>query len=185
MTMTPTALPLTFASYQDFITRGHDGDREHQALALLGEVGELANKVKKVRYYGQPLNIPDLIDEAGDVLAYAALSAAVWGYRLSVLAGCDAFASLEASVAAQFRRQAEPLHIHVLRLGRELIAIVDAVLDPDPYTDNVAMALNGILRRLALVSHALGVPFEDMARANMAKVGERFPERAAASVEGQ
>lgn len=68
----------------------HDHKISYLALALCGEAGELADKVKKVirdkneRFY-QP-DIHAIADELGDVMWYAANLAHVLGYKLSDIA---------------------------------------------------------------------------------------------------
>ena len=68
----------------------HDHEISYLALALCGEAGELADKVKKVlrdkdgRFY-QP-DIHSIANELGDVLWYASNLAHVLGYKLSDIA---------------------------------------------------------------------------------------------------
>lgn len=68
----------------------HDHEISYLALALCGEAGELADKVKKVirdkneRFY-QP-DIHAIANELGDVMWYAANLAHVLGYKLSDIA---------------------------------------------------------------------------------------------------
>lgn len=68
----------------------HDRDIPYLALALCGESGELADKVKKVirdkdgRFY-QP-DIHAIADELGDLLWYASVLAHTLGYKLSDIA---------------------------------------------------------------------------------------------------
>lgn len=68
----------------------HDHEISYLALALCGEAGEVADKVKKVlrdkngRFY-QP-DIRSIADELGDVMWYAANLAHVLGYKLSDIA---------------------------------------------------------------------------------------------------
>lgn len=68
----------------------HDHQTSYLALALCGEAGELADKVKKVirdkngQFY-QP-DIHAIANELGDVMWYAANLAHVLGYKLSDIA---------------------------------------------------------------------------------------------------
>lgn len=68
----------------------HDYEGPYLALALCGEAGEVADKVKKVlrdkggRYYQS--DIQAIANELGDVLWYAANLARVLGYKLSDIA---------------------------------------------------------------------------------------------------
>lgn len=68
----------------------HDREISYLALALCGEAGEVADKVKKVirdkggRFY-QP-DIRSIANELGDVMWYAANLAHILGYKLSEIA---------------------------------------------------------------------------------------------------
>ena len=45
----------------------------HAAMGVAGEAGEIIDTVKKFSIYGQQLNVPNLREEAGDVLWFVAL----------------------------------------------------------------------------------------------------------------
>lgn len=68
----------------------HDHEISYLALALCGEAGEMADKVKKVlrdkdgRFFAP--DIQAIANELGDVLWYAANLAHVLGYKLSDIA---------------------------------------------------------------------------------------------------
>lgn len=47
-------------------------DLIHAAFGLAGEVGELIDPVKKAMFYGKPLDVENLREEAGDLLWYIA-----------------------------------------------------------------------------------------------------------------
>jgi len=52
------------------------------ALGLAGEVGEVADIVKKWLFHEHPLDVLHLADELGDVLWYVTLAATAIGYSL-------------------------------------------------------------------------------------------------------
>jgi len=54
----------------------------YTVLAMCGEAGELANKLKKNLRSGTPVNREELMDENGDVGWYQAATAKVLGYSL-------------------------------------------------------------------------------------------------------
>jgi len=60
--------------------------RAGAALALCGEVGELANLIKKQEYHGHPVEWTKVRDELGDVLWYVAELATLYQFNLSDLA---------------------------------------------------------------------------------------------------
>ena len=47
-------------------------DLLHAALGLTSEVGELADPIKKAMFYGKPLDVENIKEEAGDLLWYLA-----------------------------------------------------------------------------------------------------------------
>lgn len=46
--------------------------RLHMALGVAGEAGEMADAIKKAVFYRKPLDIENVIEEAGDILWYLA-----------------------------------------------------------------------------------------------------------------
>jgi NTP pyrophosphatase (non-canonical NTP hydrolase) len=48
---------------------------QNAALGLVGEAGEVADEVKKIRYHGHPMDRDKIIKELGDVLYYVAMAA--------------------------------------------------------------------------------------------------------------
>lgn len=66
--------PMTLAEYQTLARRtaNPDADMGNVVLGLFGEIGELADLVKKAKYHGHSLDLDRIADEAGDVLWYCA-----------------------------------------------------------------------------------------------------------------
>lgn len=70
-------------------------DREYRdalvygALGLAGEAGEAANKIKKVVYHAHPENLPEIIEELGDVLWHIAEIATVLEVDLHTIAAAN------------------------------------------------------------------------------------------------
>ena len=73
----------TEPDYPDFVTRlckpgrdilaeltPHDAHALHMAIGVSGEAGELLDAVKKSAIYRKPLDIKNVIEEAGDILFY-------------------------------------------------------------------------------------------------------------------
>lgn len=83
---------MTFADYQRLAQRTSAApfpERERpivQCLALCGEVGELANLIKKVAWHGTVLDPARVQDELGDVLWYLADLATHYGLDLESVA---------------------------------------------------------------------------------------------------
>lgn len=90
----PNERGLTLNEYQQAAIETaifpHDREIPYLALALCGEAGEVADKIKKVlrdksgRFYAPDIHA--IADELGDVLWYAANLAHVLGYKLSDIA---------------------------------------------------------------------------------------------------
>ena len=82
----------TFLDYQEAALRTAPpkGDRDQDlaslTLAACGELGELANKIKKVWAHGHALERKDLADEIGDVLWYLVAISDRLGFNLEEIA---------------------------------------------------------------------------------------------------
>jgi len=85
---------IDFQQYQSLAMRSarrpEDGnikyDLTHATVGLTGEVGELADTVKRHVFYNQPLNKINAEEEIGDILWYVALAATAIGKDLGDLA---------------------------------------------------------------------------------------------------
>lgn len=53
------------------VTRGYAEDLTHSSMGVVGEFGELVNKIKKMVYHKHD-NLPEIIEELGDCLWYLA-----------------------------------------------------------------------------------------------------------------
>lgn len=76
--LTDTISITQFISYEQFVTnlvkaRGSLGsDAEHMVIGIAGEVGEVADCIKKFTIYNKPLDRNNLIEELGDIEFYLA-----------------------------------------------------------------------------------------------------------------
>lgn len=81
---------MDFAEYQKAAERTAIYPREHKItyplLGLAGEVGEFANKYKKVLRDGTPISFDDATGELGDILWYLAALASDLGLSLDNIA---------------------------------------------------------------------------------------------------
>ena len=63
--------------YQELANRLNDDKGQlrllHSVMGLSGEVGELTDAVKKTIMYNKPLDVINVIEEAGDILWYMSL----------------------------------------------------------------------------------------------------------------
>ena len=79
---------MGFSEYQRLAmrTRAYYESQDEQimcaVLGILGEGGELAEIIKKVRYQGHPCDDERIIDEAGDILWYIALLCHALGFDM-------------------------------------------------------------------------------------------------------
>ena len=66
-------ISLGNTSVTEYTSRSQQSvDLLHAALGLCTEAGELADPIKKAMFYGKPLDIQNLKEEAGDLLWYIA-----------------------------------------------------------------------------------------------------------------
>lgn len=61
-------------------------DAFHAAMGLATEGGEILDAFKKTVFYGKPLDVTNLIEEAGDVLWYVAILAEALGTTVEEIA---------------------------------------------------------------------------------------------------
>lgn len=78
----------TIESYQAFCrstilgARSQIIDLEHAVYGACSEVGELADQLKRHKFYGKPLDLLNLKEECGDVLWYLSLLSDAAGFTL-------------------------------------------------------------------------------------------------------
>lgn len=59
-------------------------DAEHFGLGLIGEVGELADLIKKIRFQGHPVDDEKIEEELSDILWYLATTASTFEWELEI-----------------------------------------------------------------------------------------------------
>lgn len=101
---------MNFSEYQTAALRTAGPVDPQQAagfigLTLAGEVGELANYIKKGLYHGHEISPQVLVDELGDILWYLARAADLLGVGLDQIAGYN-LAKLAARYPEGFSSQA-------------------------------------------------------------------------------
>lgn len=65
----------------------HKADLWHHGPALMIEAGELADALKKYAIYGKPLNLPNIVEELGDIEFYLEVIRQILGFsREDILA---------------------------------------------------------------------------------------------------
>jgi NTP pyrophosphatase (non-canonical NTP hydrolase) len=75
-------LASSYAVYDENAGHGFRENIEYCTLGLVGEAGEVANKVKKIKRDGV-LDYDGILDEIGDVLWYASQLCGELGFTLS------------------------------------------------------------------------------------------------------
>lgn len=157
---------MNFTDYQHaamsfaLLDKSLDVQLENVALGLIGEVGEIADLLKKHRHQGHDLDRAMLVEEVGDVCWYVALGVEALGVQLDGPygdpRGGDAIPSL-------------------YRLITWAGCFVDCVyfqLDPA----SLQRALQRMLTYLATFCQALDIDLHAALDANIAKLAARFPE---------
>jgi NTP pyrophosphatase (non-canonical NTP hydrolase) len=130
---------MTFDEYQqrasEFAVYPKDREREYLALGLISEVGELAGKVKKEIRDDCDLS-NEIIDEAGDVMWYAAQICSALNVRLSRWWGAwqrggedfpVRWMASFASMAANFRNGGRDGELNKWAMGHLLMFLEDFV----------------------------------------------------------
>ena len=76
--------------YDQFVLQLFKGDtapmmKLHAALGVCGEAGELGDAIKKEVIYGKPLDMPNLVEELGDLRFYIQAVQNIYGIPESLL----------------------------------------------------------------------------------------------------
>lgn len=85
---------MNFVDYQDFAARTSSFHEDNKGedrlkmslLGLFGEVGELANKAKKVMWHGHDYDPGEFVEELGDCLWYLSEIATTLDFDLETIA---------------------------------------------------------------------------------------------------
>lgn len=184
-TTTSDVLADTLATYQRVsrataIYPGHDEQPSpagitYNSLALIGEAGEIAGKVSKIRR--DRLNIddirPGLLAECGDVLWHLAQLATDWGFSLGDVAG-----EVDAGPATFSLRQLADLeHAAICLAGDswEVAVEADGLDDMETVRARASVLCDfpAVVQSLMLVIHALDGNLVAVAQANIDKLNSR------------
>lgn len=182
-TQDPMTAPTVLATYPQQALRTEKplptalARLRHAALGLITETGEIATVIKRIAIYGKALDdvnqdgktlCAHLAEEIGDVLWYLAIAAdAIGDQRL--------FANvLPTMPPVDMALNEDMLADGALVLGGVVGRFCDAV-------ENNALAdLDTLLRELGTVlvdlAAVIGIPLEQIAAANIAKLRARFPD---------
>jgi len=138
----------------------------HAALGLITEIGEIATEIKRIAIYGKSLDAErraHIAEEIGDTLWYMAIAADAieWAEfaTLPQLGHLPVDANMLTDMALMAATQVGQA---TLNLGNGL-----------PISAEVLRGLGQVLVDLA---HVIGVPLEQIAADNIAKLRERFPD---------
>jgi NTP pyrophosphatase (non-canonical NTP hydrolase) len=142
------------------------------ALGLVGEIGELADLLKKTLGHGHDFDPATIQDEMGDVLWYVAEM-------------CSAFGVMLTYSLPRFAAPALDLHwlsVWMLTLagsaGRIADKIGDQVADPRRKVGPgwIAGQMTDVLDALRNAADCAGLSLADIAAANVAKLAARYPD---------
>jgi hypothetical protein len=132
-----------------------DPDCDYLALAkigMVGELGEIAELLKKDKYAGKPLDKQELLKEAGDLLWYLALYADVTGYAFALAPAQDCYTV--------------PQHLF------QLLRILDALVIADrPFRSTLSRGIG----HLECILGAYGFMIYDATEMNIDKLKRRYP----------
>jgi hypothetical protein len=150
---------MDLANYKELAmrTKPHpDPDCDYLELArigMVGELGEIAELLKKDKYGGKPLDPQALLKEAGDLLWYMALYSDMTGYTFDRGWAEDHF-----TVAG-----------HLFEMMRLISALVNA---DSPFRSTLSRGIGHLERIL----NAYGFTIFDATALNIHKLKRRYPE---------
>lgn len=158
---------MNLREYQEQASRTARKDEQsamlkNGALGLVGEVGELADPVKKARYHGHDMDRDKMVRELGDVLWYVS-------YMCSALS-----VPLQSLHPVSIRAVQTSLDAEVLRLACVVGRVVDCIDRPRSLT--MMIYLKDLMFGLFRVAEALGVTMSDVAEVNIKKLQARYPD---------
>jgi NTP pyrophosphatase (non-canonical NTP hydrolase) len=132
--------------------RSREGVEENCQLGLVGEIGEIADLIKKRKYQGHVVPSARVLEEIGDALWYAAVYLDAFGRELN-------------AVPSPWWGTAESLVLSTAEMMAN-------IRDPD-MAEGAALYFVDQLAALAVLE---GGTIEDVAAANIAKLRARYPE---------
>jgi hypothetical protein len=150
---------MDLATYKELAMRTKlhpDPDCDYLELArigMVGELGEIAELLKKDKYGGKPLDPQALLKEAGDLLWYMALYADMTGYTFDRGWAEDHF-----TVAG-----------HLFEMMRLISVLVNAA---SPFRST----LSRVIGHLDLLLSAYDLSLADATQLNIDKLQRRYPE---------
>lgn len=153
---------------------GHD-KIDNGILGLIGETGELVDVYKKWMYQSGPdaqLPARKFADELGDVLWYLAELADGMDMNIYDIAG-EEFDELDAAVRRAGVKKA-PVRQIVLSMSRCANRISSTIAKGS--ADRIGADMRRLISGAARLAWAIGYKLEDIARMNIEKLQQRYPD---------
>lgn len=164
-------------TYQTWaITKAADyGDPDFQArlwvLALGGEIGEVANLVKKWLGHTHPLDQEKLSDELGDCFWYVACLCALVELRFDALP--------YSPVTVPSRQDPEHFTLQAcfaLQAAQGVAALIAQHAEkPESFASSLVSPLQRIAVLLRMIGETHGFKLEDLLNQNVVKLNKRYP----------
>ncbi len=152
---------------------------EHALLGLITETGEFTTEIKRIAIYGKGIDSlakdgkttlrQHIAEEIGDTLWYAAIAADALGMQGVWLEQAPTPELLDVKDLPHVARSI------IISVGNFAQAsAVPTMISADPTT--LVSILNAILHKLNTLSGLIGIPLQQIADDNIAKLKERFPD---------
>lgn len=156
---------------------------EHSLLGLITETGEFTTEIKRIAIYGK--GIDDLskdgkttlrqhiAEEVGDALWYVAIGADALGMPALLTAPLDQAPTPEQLDTRDLSHMARSIAISVGNFGQATATVYMIEMD----RDTPISTLSATLHKLNTLSGLIGIPLQQIADENIAKLTARYPEK--------
>ena len=159
---------MTFNEYQQACLRTWRGDGSTMDQLKncglgLGEIGELQNVIKKHVYHGHNLSRDDIIDEAGDLCFYIAVT----GHLVNA----------DAKLFGRYDRDTGHNRVDMLLMIGKEVGFAQGYLSKKYYIEaEIAMSLRMIWCGISSLLYTMNIDIDEVMEHNIAKLKARYPD---------
>ncbi len=138
-------------------------------LGLVGEMGEIADHIKKAKYHGHEFAAEKLAEELGDLLWYVAAFATHKGINLKF------DTAVEEATRKLYRGDGTELEHLVLEMFLRVAALVEHPFLIPNEKEFVRSLFFRVVLWIELMGDRIGVTLDEVAEQNIAKLKKRYP----------
>jgi NTP pyrophosphatase (non-canonical NTP hydrolase)/DNA-binding XRE family transcriptional regulator len=152
-----------------------NGARYHALLGLTGELGELADCLKKHYCYGLRLDGANLVEELGDLTFYATAMLHTIGLDLNIKACVPIVKSLDSNMPEHLRLLRQ---ITIMQQSLVKLEFVTNGYQPSTYINEiVALQIHNVMASVISIAKVHYIGINTILTHNMNKLAKRYPNK--------